>query len=62
MMTPDAMEEMINELLRRGFDRATAEDYAARIGDTPEEADDGKWIIRDDGGREIARIEPIIEE
>lgn len=37
---------------------ATAADYAARIGDTPElvSADSDLVIVRDDSGAEIARI------
>lgn len=33
-----------------------ARDFLARIGDTPELADDGKVIVRDEAGVEIARV------
>lgn len=38
------------------LDRDTAADYASRIGDTPELDDNGRVIVRDDNGAEIARI------
>ncbi len=34
----------------------TALDYTARIGDTPELADDGRVIVRGDDGAELARV------
>jgi hypothetical protein len=34
----------------------TARDYASWIGDTPELDDNGRAIVRDDNGAEIARI------
>ena len=34
----------------------TASQYAAIVGDTPELADDGRVIVRDDSGAELARI------
>lgn len=39
-----------------GLTEAVALDYTARIGDTPELAEDGKVIVRDDAGQEIARL------
>lgn len=38
------------------LDRDTAADYASRIGDTPEIDNNGRAIVRDDNGAEIARI------
>lgn len=59
-MTPDEMDEMIEILISRGLSPELAEDYAARIGDTPEEAPDGRWIIRDDAGNVVAVIDPLL--
>ncbi len=47
-------------LIERGLRRELAEDYAARLADTIEEDADGKWVIRDDSGRVIDRIEPVL--
>jgi hypothetical protein len=38
------------------LDRDIAADYASRIGDTPELDENGRAIVRDDNGAEIARI------
>jgi hypothetical protein len=37
MLTPDGFEELLQALTERGYSREIAEDYASRIGDTPEE-------------------------
>jgi hypothetical protein len=42
--------------IANGLSEETALDYMARIGDTPELAEDGRVIIRDDSGQEIARL------
>ncbi len=60
MMTPRGMEEMIAVMVARGMERSRAADYAARIGDTIEHDDAGKWIVRDDAGQVIYRIEPLL--
>jgi|GEM_PF-2506721 len=39
-----------------GLSEETALGYMARIGDTPELAEDGRVIVRDDSGAEIARV------
>ena len=57
MFSPDAFEAAIRELARLNhLDLETAGDYMVRIGDTPELAADGRIIVRDDTGKEIARV------
>lgn len=62
MLTPETFEQMVAALEARGMERSQAADYAARIGDTIEEDDAGKWIVRDDGGQIIDRIDPLWED
>jgi hypothetical protein len=54
-MTPQAFDEMIAELVRRGLPA----EYAALIGDVIEEDVNGKWIVRDQTGKIIDRIDPL---
>lgn len=56
------MEEMIAALVARGMERSRAADYAARLGDTIKEDEAGKWIVRDDAGQIIDRIDPLWED
>ena len=45
------------ELARlNGISEDLASDYLAGIGDTPELAEDGRVIVRDEDGTEIARV------
>ena len=62
MLTPETFEQMVAALEARGLERSRAADYAARIGDTIEEDEAGKWIVRDDGGHIIDRIDPLWED
>lgn len=62
MLTPETFEQMVAALEARGLERSQATDYAARIGDTIEEDEAGKWIVRDDGGQIIDRIHPLWED
>lgn len=59
VMTPDDLEEMAKILISRGYAEDTAWDYAVRIGDTPAPDKNGKWIILNDAGEEIDRIDPL---
>lgn len=61
MMTPEGMEEVVQVLIARGYPRATAEDYSARLGDTIEEDAEGRWIIRGDQGEVLEVIDSILE-
>ncbi len=58
MMTPDGMEQIAAALVERGYSRDIAERYAALIGDTIEE-ENGKWVVRDEQGAVLDRIDPI---
>lgn len=56
MNMPDFIAAARALQLSNGLSEDTALDYMARIGDTPEIAEDGKVIVRDAGGKEIARV------
>jgi hypothetical protein len=58
MMPPAETDEMAAELVRRGLPG----DYAALIGDVIETDENGKWIVRDESGRIIDRIDPLWTE
>ena len=61
MMTPEGMNAMVAVLMRRGLGRERAAFYARLIGDTIEKDDAGKWVVRDEAGAVIDRIDPIEE-
>jgi hypothetical protein len=59
MMTPEGMERGAVILMARGMDEEKAYLYMQLLGDIREEDHSGKWIIRDETGAIIDRIEPI---
>jgi hypothetical protein len=56
MNFPDSIAAARALQLANDLSEETALHFMARIGDTPELADDGKVIVRDEGGKEIARV------
>lgn len=57
MITPEDFDSFVQAIADANkLSIETASDYAARIGDTPEIDDNGRAIVRDDNGAEIARI------
>ena len=55
--TPEGFEEAAREIaVANNLSVETARDYLAHIGDTPEIANDGRVIVRDQSGVELARI------
>ena len=57
MMSSDAFEELAAEIAQlNGIPVDQAKTYLSRVGDTPEIADDGLTIVRDQAGAEVARI------
>ncbi|HNQ89112.1 MAG TPA: hypothetical protein PKM73_10900 [Verrucomicrobiota bacterium] len=56
-MPPDGLEELAHGLMKQGLPEETAWDYAVLIGDTPEQDEDGKWVVRDDKGNVLARVD-----
>ena len=56
-MTPeDSLKFAAQIAARNNLDKDTADDYAARIGDTPETDEEGLLIVRNDKGDIIARL------
>ncbi len=56
-MTLANFEDVADQLAKlNGLSPDTASHYLSLIGDTPELAEDGKVIVIDDDGKEIARI------
>jgi hypothetical protein len=57
MFTEAAFNSAAAELARlNGISEDLAGELLARIGDTPELADNGQVIVRDEAGQEIARV------
>ena len=56
MNLPDFIAAARALQLANGLSEEIALAYMSRIGDTPELAEDGKVIVRDESGQEIARV------
>lgn len=56
MILDEPFEAFVAEIVLLGYDRDTATYYAARIGDRPIIDRDGKIIVFDLDGRELARL------
>lgn len=55
--TPESFEDAAREIAAaNNLSLETASEYLSHIGDTPELADDGRVIVRDQSGVELARI------
>jgi hypothetical protein len=59
ILSSDVFDHPATELVRRGYPRTVAERYLSLVGDTPELAEDGRWIVRGDRGGIIDIIAPI---
>jgi len=58
MLTPEAFYDLIQRIAElNNLDQATAAQYAAYIGDTPEIAADSKAIVRDEHQNIIACLD-----
>jgi hypothetical protein len=56
-LTPESFDAVAHEIAAtNNLPIETALGYAAYIGDTPELADDGRVVVRDESGAELARI------
>ncbi|HLX71932.1 MAG TPA: hypothetical protein VKV04_20140 [Verrucomicrobiae bacterium] len=56
MMTDEGLAQLTHDIMALGYDCATAGHYAALIGDTPCFDGDGRIVIQDDQGHELARL------
>lgn len=57
ILSPEGLEEIAQRLARQNnLPIETARKYANLIGDTPELADDGRIIVIDRDGNELARV------
>ncbi len=61
MMTPEGMVKRVQRLIKRGYRREVAEDYASFLGDIIEEDAQGRWLIRNEQGHVIDAIKPLEE-
>lgn len=59
MNETDFLNELAGEIEKQGYDRATAERYAALIGDTPVNDEAGNIIVMD-GDRLIGTLKPLL--
>lgn len=59
MMDENSLTELTHEIMRQGYDEATASNYAVLIGDTPCMDEEGNIVVLD-GGKEIARLKPLM--
>jgi hypothetical protein len=57
-MTIEAFEARKKLLVERGYSEEDAQRLSVCLGDVIEEVD-GKWVVRDEDGKEIARIDPL---
>lgn len=62
MIDVEGFKQLVQALQQRGYAAATAETYAALIGDTPEEDAAGQWVIRDEQGKILDTIAPLVEQ
>lgn len=56
MMSKEDLSELTREIRALGYDEQTASEYAVAIGDTPIRCADGRILVRDARGREVARL------
>lgn len=56
MLTPIQLDALASEIERLGYDRKTAGHYAALIGDTPAIDEQGRVVVEEDDGTELARL------
>jgi hypothetical protein len=52
----ESFSELVAEIKSLGYDDATAGRWAAFIGDTPIGDDQGRIVVRDEQGKELARL------
>ena len=55
-MTEEAFKQLMHRIEALGFHVDTAASYASLIGDTPTFDDDGRVVVWDLEGRELARL------
>lgn len=56
MMEFEGYKRLVEQIMALGYDRDRAMDWAAAIGDTPELAEDGQVVVRNEDGSEAARL------
>lgn len=56
MMSDEALDALAAEIMALGYDEETAGDYAAYIGDLPIKDEHSNIVVRDEDGRELARL------
>jgi len=59
MIDDSGLEQLTQEIMAQGYDEATASEYAALIGDLPLTDEKGNVVVRDERGRELARLKPL---
>ena len=58
MMDEKGFQKLVAEIEGQGYDRATAENYAVLVGDTPIVDKDGSVLVMD-GASIVARLKPL---
>lgn len=58
-MTIEGFRERIKVLKSRGYSKEKAELIAGLLGDVIEEDKDGKWVVRDEDGNVVDRVDPF---
>ena len=59
MISPEGMRKCAKAIEAQGFAPNQAEVLASLLGDIIEEDENGLWIVRDEQGIEVARIQPL---
>ena len=56
MLTERSFNQLVNRIAALGYTEAKAAEFAALIGDPPCEDDQGRIVVCDEWGRELARL------
>jgi hypothetical protein len=59
MMEPDDLEMLAMEIMSQGYDEATADRLAVRIGDTPCYDEAGNIVVENKSGQVMAILKPL---
>lgn len=60
MLTERDFNHLVNRIAALGYAEATAAEFAALIGDTPCADDQGRIVVQDGQGRELALLAPAV--
>jgi hypothetical protein len=59
-LNEEAFGDLIDEIQSQGYSAETAGHYASLIGDTPIVDEQGRFVVIDNDGKELARLKPLV--